>query len=146
MTYQNQPQPTDTLFQTYDRSLYKITGQESTDAILDMIDDNNPNANNSSSVTINADQIASGQSTASVNALVNQSFTSQNTNPPISSTQTNAVSTHFFPLQGMNANMIWVSDGTTPNGALSGTKGDLCMNGPSGHLFWCGGGTTWTQI
>jgi hypothetical protein len=33
---------------------------------------------------------------------------------------------------------IWLSiDGTTPDGALTGVQGDICLNGPSGQLFYC---------
>ena len=45
-----------------------------------------------------------------------------------------------------NPTTVWMSDGTTPSGNLTGVKGDMCYNGPSGHSFWCGGTTTWTQI
>ena len=56
------------------------------------------------------------------------------------------VSSHFNKQITAGGVAIWKSDGTTPNGALSGTQGDICLNGPSGHMFWCGGTTTWTQI
>lgn len=55
-------------------------------------------------------------------------------------------STHFKPRIKFGTITFWESDGTTPNGNLSGTTGDFCFNGPSGHAFWCGGTTTWTQI
>ena len=64
----------------------------------------------------------------------------------LSLTQNAVTTTHFRNVIKASGVTIWVSDGTTPNGALSGTTGDLCLNGPSGHMFWCGGTTTWTQI
>lgn len=40
---------------------------------------------------------------------------------------------------------IWMSqDATTPNGTLSGTAGDICLNGPSNRTFYCTGTTNWT--
>jgi hypothetical protein len=40
---------------------------------------------------------------------------------------------------------IWLSqDATTPNGTLSGTAGDICLNGPSNRTFYCTGTTNWT--
>lgn len=42
--------------------------------------------------------------------------------------------------------VIWLSDGTTPNGNLSGTAGDICLNGTSGQAFYCTGTTNWTGM
>lgn len=40
---------------------------------------------------------------------------------------------------------IWLDqDGTTPNGTLSGTAGDICLNGPSNRTFYCTGTTSWS--
>jgi hypothetical protein len=42
---------------------------------------------------------------------------------------------------------IWMSiDGTTPNAALTGTAGDLCLNGPSSVPYYCTGTTNWTAL
>lgn len=51
--------------------------------------------------------------------------------------------TLIFKSRGVS---FYTSDGTTPNGNLSGTAGDVCFNGPSGQPFYCGGGTTWTGM
>jgi hypothetical protein len=40
--------------------------------------------------------------------------------------------------------MMYMSDGTTPNGNLSGNVGDICLNGPAGQPFYCTGGVAWT--
>lgn len=55
-------------------------------------------------------------------------------------------STHFTKVLSLKGVSLYVSDGTTPNGNLSGTAGDICLNGPSGQPFYCGGGTTWTGM
>ena len=42
---------------------------------------------------------------------------------------------------------IWVSDGTTPDGNLTGAVGDLCLNGPAGVCFYCdSAGKNWTAM
>jgi hypothetical protein len=63
------------------------------------------------------------------------------------------VGSHFTPLISLSQNtltgtsMIWLSDGTSPSGLLgAGTKGDICLNGPSGQPFYCGGGSSWTGM
>ena len=58
-----------------------------------------------------------------------------------------AVSTHFHRvIIGGGGHTLWDSDGTTPQSNLSGTAGDFCIGGPSGHPFYCTGTTSWTQI
>lgn len=52
---------------------------------------------------------------------------------------------HMVLTDGSKTSTIWLStDATTPNGNLSGTVGDLCINGPSGRSFYCTGTTNWT--
>lgn len=43
---------------------------------------------------------------------------------------------------------IWISDGTTPNGNLTGVKGDICLNSSAtGQIAYCtADGTTWTLL
>jgi len=42
---------------------------------------------------------------------------------------------------------IWVSDGTNPNGTLSGAKGDICLNSSAtGQMAYCTGTTNWTLL
>lgn len=57
------------------------------------------------------------------------------------------VSTNFTKVQTMKSVTFYVSDGTTPNGNLTGVTGDICYNGPSGQSFYCSSsGTTWTGM
>ena len=65
--------------------------------------------------------------------------------------QTVATSTNFWKVLRLdgasNRNEIWMSNGTAPNGALTGRQGDLCLNGPSGQPFYNNnGGTGWTGM
>lgn len=42
---------------------------------------------------------------------------------------------------------IYISDGTTPDGNLTGVQGDYCLNGPSGVPYYCdANGTNWTAV
>jgi hypothetical protein len=53
---------------------------------------------------------------------------------------------HIVLADGTKTTTIWLSqDATTPNGNLTGAVGDICLNGPSGRMFYCAtAGTTWT--
>lgn len=82
-------------------------------------------------------------------ALTLAQLTSVNTFATLGMNQSSHTSTHFdkmITMGGVGSNSLWLSDGTTPNGNLTGVQGDFLIGGPSGHPFWCGGGTTWTQI
>lgn len=57
-----------------------------------------------------------------------------------------ATSTHFYPFAKINGVTIWMGDGTTANGALSGTAGDLLINGGSNKPEYCTGTTNWTAL
>ncbi len=67
MAPNDQPIPTDTLFQTYDRGLYKLTGAFQDGSVPNMINGNDPSANQSSSTTIDPGDIGSGVMTATIN-------------------------------------------------------------------------------
>ncbi len=57
------------------------------------------------------------------------------------------VSTNFKKIQKIDSISIFVSNGTTPNGNLTGVAGDICYNGPSGQPFYCSSsGTTWVGM
>lgn len=56
------------------------------------------------------------------------------------------VSTNFKRMIGSGAATIWVSNGTTPNGNLSGNVGDICLYGTGGQAFYCTGTTNWTGM
>lgn len=70
------------------------------------------------------------------------------TGNPLSFTQNAVTSTHFRRIwKETNAGItIWMSDGTDPNGALSGTAGDVCYNGASNKPAYCTGTTNWTNL
>jgi hypothetical protein len=58
------------------------------------------------------------------------------------------VSTHFRRIfvEENTGHTLWISDGTTPNGSLSGSAGDICFNGDSGKAYYCTGTTSWTAM
>ena len=57
------------------------------------------------------------------------------------------VATHFSRcLQVPGGAVIWGSDGTNPSGTLSANAGDICLNTGGGHMAYCTGGTSWTQL
>ena len=68
------------------------------------------------------------------------------TGNPISVEQNNITSTNFRKIftETNTGVTIWVSNGNTPNGALSGNAGDICFNGASSRSFYCTGTTNWT--
>lgn len=57
-----------------------------------------------------------------------------------------AISTHFFKFATVNSVTIWIGDGNTGNGALSGTAGDVLFNGGSNKPEYCTGTTSWTAL
>lgn len=59
-------QPIDQLYNSFDRGLYKITGEEEEDSILDSLSAD-ASANNSANVSVSASDVASGISTATTN-------------------------------------------------------------------------------
>ena len=77
--------------------------------------------------------------------IINFSSYSVNTTPLLI-TQNALVSTNFQRVIDAGGSVLWRSDGTTPNGNLSGTQGDICLNGTSGQTFYCTGTTNWTGM
>ena len=67
---------------------------------------------------------------------------------PLSITQDALVSTNFLHMMTLGTMQIWVSDQTTPNGALTATEGSLCLNASAtGELFYnTDGSTTWATV
>lgn len=55
-------------------------------------------------------------------------------------------STHFKKLIDIAGVTLWTSDGTTANGNLSGTAGDICFNAGSNKPEYCTGTTTWVAL
>ena len=68
---------------------------------------------------------------------------------PIMVQQDAVTSTNFKKCIEIAGFTIWISDGTTAEGALTGVEGDLCLNGGtgSGQLAYCdSNGTNWTDM
>ena len=62
--------------------------------------------------------------------------------------QSTVTSTNFWRTMKLTGGTkdiyVWVSNGTDPNGALSGAQGDVCYNcSGAGVIKYCSGGTTW---
>lgn len=65
---------------------------------------------------------------------------------PVQLVQNSVTSTNFKKYISLGGNAIWASNGTTPNGALSGTAGDICIGADSGNAYKCTTGTTWVAL
>jgi hypothetical protein len=55
-------------------------------------------------------------------------------------------STNFQLIANFGGSKLWRSNGNTPNGALSGTAGDICIGADSGKAYYCSSGTTWVAM
>lgn len=55
-------------------------------------------------------------------------------------------SAHFTKVFSAKNVSFYVSDGTTPNGNLSGNAGDVCFGADSGNAYKCTSGTTWVSF
>ncbi len=124
-------------------ALVILTSQAAT-ANLVVIDIQNP-ASSATAMTIgvqgSGDGLAITMANASGSAI------------PLRLTNTTAVATHFTPVQTNQGvlggtSTFWQSDGTTPNGALNGTQGDICFRGPGGQPFYCSitGSNVWVGM
>jgi hypothetical protein len=69
-----------------------------------------------------------------------------NTAAPLYLQTGGAISTYFKKLIRGNAITIWESNGNTPNAALSGTAGDICIGADGGKTYYCTGTTTWVAM
>lgn len=65
---------------------------------------------------------------------------------PLYIQQDAVTSTNFKRIISLDGVTLWKSNGTTPNGNLSGTAGDICFNGASSQAFYCTGTTNWTGM
>lgn len=65
---------------------------------------------------------------------------------PLTITQDAESTTHFNKIISLSGVMLYISDGTTANGALSGTAGDICFNAGSNKPEYCTGTTNWTAL
>lgn len=57
-----------------------------------------------------------------------------------------ATSTNYFKIATMNGVTLWMGNGTTAQGNLSGTAGDILFNGGSNKPEYCTGTTNWTAL
>jgi hypothetical protein len=67
------------------------------------------------------------------------------TKPLIGGTAT-ATSTNYYKFATINGVTIWIGAGTTGQGNLSGTAGDLLLNGGTNKPEYCTGTTNWTAL
>ena len=68
---------------------------------------------------------------------------------PLTATQAVVTETNFKKYIALDSSTIWVSDGTTAEGALTGVEGDMCLNGGTGagQAAYCdANGTNWTDM
>lgn len=65
---------------------------------------------------------------------------------PLQIVQDAVTSTHFKKIATLGGVTLWVSDATDPNGALTGTAGDICFNGATNKPAYCTGTTNWTNL
>ena len=96
-------------------------------------------------------RLASASATTNVRNLVeviNDNAAAVGTTPLM--VQQDAVtSTNFKKIATFAGFSIWVSDGTTAEGALTGVVGDICLNGGTGNgqTAYCDtAGTNWTDM
>lgn len=100
------------------------------------------------------------QGTSNVSALVARNGSSANddtawfigsdaTKNPLHLQQTVATSTNFYRMMkfsgGSTTLTLWIANNTTPNGALSGSAGDICLSS-DGNIYRCTGTTNWTAM
>lgn len=84
--------------------------------------------------------------THNLTAIINDNTAATGTTP-LYIQQDAVTSTNFKKLITLGTFSIWTSDETSPNTALSGTKGDICLNGSAtGQAFFCTGTTNWTAL
>ncbi len=97
---------------------------------------------NSSDTTARNLVFVHNDNTAATGAT-NLRLTNDSTGPVITST-TGATSTNYFKFATANGVTIWIGNGTTGQGNLSGTAGDMLINGGSSKIEFCTGTTNWT--
>jgi hypothetical protein len=68
---------------------------------------------------------------------------------PLKIQQDGVTSTNFKKHIALDGLTIWISDGTTAEGNLTGVEGDICLNGGTGAgqtAFCDSAGTNWTDM
>ena len=74
------------------------------------------------------------------------SIVSQTEDVALNITQQQTTSTNFKKEVEIDDVFIWKSDWTTPDGNLSWTAGDLCLNGADNDLYICTWTTNWEKV
>lgn len=72
-----------------------------------------------------------------------------NTNYVVRMVQAAPTTTNFSKMLNMDGTgqvTLWISNGTSPNGSLTGTTGDVCFGCDSGKSYYCTSGTSWTAM
>ena len=65
---------------------------------------------------------------------------------PLNIQQDAPTSTNYFKVAVLAGVTLWMGTGTTANGNLSGTAGDIIFNGGSNKPEYCTGTTSWTAL
>jgi len=91
----------------------------------------------------------SSNTDASSIAYIEQTHASALNRVPLKTKQVAPTSTNYYKAQqivtAVGTWTLWVGNGTnSPNGSLSGTAGDTCVNCDSGKSYYCTGTTNWT--
>lgn len=106
---------------------------------------------------VKADSITSGKTFSFTSASTNTSFRYmgiiQNNSAlatgtiPLQVSNIAMVETHFRQIMDLYVTTIFVSDGTTPNGNLTGIFGDVCFCCDGGKAYYCtASGKNWTAM
>lgn len=85
-------------------------------------------------------------SNAAASGATPLTLTAANATVPLVAGTATVQSTHFFRFAKINGVTLWVGDGTTANGALTGTAGDMLINGGANKPEYCTGTTSWTAL
>lgn len=86
-------------------------------------------------------------SNASASGATPLTLTAANAAKPLIAGTATVQSTHFYRFAKINGVQIFVGDGTTANGALTGVAGDLLINGGSNKPEYCTTtGTVWAAL
>lgn len=104
------------------------------------VTDSSANTGTRSAVTI-------AVSNAAASGATPLTLTAANATKPLIAGTATVQSTHFYRFATINSVTIYIGDGTTGQGNLTGVIGDLLINGGSSKPEYCStSGTTWTAL
>lgn len=104
------------------------------------------NINDNSSDTSTRKVVYIKQDHASASGATPLTIDNDNATKPLIAGTATATSTNYFKIMTVNSVTLWVGNGTTGNGNLSGTAGDILFNGGSNKPEYCTGTTNWTAL